>query len=232
MMIACVLARIARALVHRLAEVDPVVEQLVEVALVDRPAALACVTPSASQLPRQHRRRADPDEPLEDRCGRSPPRPLDHAACGPRRRSRAARCRPSTCPCCRDAANLSRMRSPITSRSNWAKESRMFSVSRPIEVVVLNDCVTETKVTPCAVEHLDQLREVHQRARQPVDLVDDDARRSAPPRYRRAAASAPGAPACRRRSRHRRSGRGPAPSPRSAGWRRRPRRPRAGRRAS
>ncbi len=24
----------------------------------------------------------------------------------------------------------------------------MFSVSRPIEVVVLNDCVTETKVTP------------------------------------------------------------------------------------
>jgi hypothetical protein len=24
----------------------------------------------------------------------------------------------------------------------------MFSVSRPIDVVVLNDCVTETKVTP------------------------------------------------------------------------------------
>ena len=50
----------------------------------------------------------------------------------------------------------------------------MFSVSRPIEVVVLNDWVTETKVTPCPVEHLDQLREVHQRARQPVDLVDHD----------------------------------------------------------
>ena len=42
---------------------------------------------------------------------------------------------------------MSRMRSPITSRSNWAKESRMLSVSRPIEVVVLNDCVTLTKVT-------------------------------------------------------------------------------------
>ncbi len=27
-------------------------------------------------------------------------------------------------------------------------DSRMFSVSRPIDVVVLNDCVTETKVTP------------------------------------------------------------------------------------
>ena len=50
----------------------------------------------------------------------------------------------------------------------------MLSVSRPIEVVVLKDWVTETKVTPCAVEHLDQLREVHQRARQPVDLVDHD----------------------------------------------------------
>ena len=50
-------------------------------------------------------------------------------------------------PFLREAANLSRMRSPITSRSNWAKESRMLSVSRPIEVVVLNDCVTLTKVT-------------------------------------------------------------------------------------
>ena len=48
----------------------------------------------------------------------------------------------------------------------------MLSVSRPIEVVVLNDWVTETKVTLYAVEHLDQLGEVHQRARQPVDLVD------------------------------------------------------------
>ncbi len=35
----------------------------------------------------------------------------------------------------------------MTSRSNWAKLSRMLSVSLPIEVVVLNDCVTLTKVT-------------------------------------------------------------------------------------
>jgi hypothetical protein len=48
----------------------------------------------------------------------------------------------------------------------------MLSVSLPIEVVVLNDWVTETKVTP-AVEDFDQLREVHQRARKPVDLVHD-----------------------------------------------------------
>ena len=36
-----VLARIGRALVHRLAHVDPVVEQLVEISLVDQLAALA-----------------------------------------------------------------------------------------------------------------------------------------------------------------------------------------------
>ena len=52
-------------------------------------------------------------------------------------------------PFLRDAATLSRIRSPMTSRSNWAKLSRMFSVSRPMDVVVLKDCVTDTKVTPC-----------------------------------------------------------------------------------
>jgi hypothetical protein len=40
-----------------------------------------------------------------------------------------------------DAAILSRTRSPITSRSNWANDSRMLRVSRPIELVVLNCCV-------------------------------------------------------------------------------------------
>ena len=49
-----------------------------------------------------------------------------------------------------EAATLSRMRSPITSRSNWPKLSRMLSVSRPMDVVVQKFCVTETKVTPCA----------------------------------------------------------------------------------
>jgi hypothetical protein len=39
------------------------------------------------------------------------------------------------------------MRSPVTSRSNWANESRTFSVSRPIELVVLNAWVTLTKLT-------------------------------------------------------------------------------------
>jgi hypothetical protein len=35
---------------------------------------------------------------------------------------------------------LSRTRSPITSRSNWAKESSTLRVSRPMLLVVLNDC--------------------------------------------------------------------------------------------
>gem|GEM_PF-3424972 len=45
-----------------------------------------------------------------------------------------------------EAAILSRMRSPVTSRSNWAKESNALSVSRPMLLVVLNTCVTETKL--------------------------------------------------------------------------------------
>jgi len=49
-----------------------------------------------------------------------------------------------------EAAILSRMRSPVTSRSNWAKESSTLRVSRPIELVVLNCWVTDTKETPRA----------------------------------------------------------------------------------
>src|SRR5947208_12058483 len=48
-----------------------------------------------------------------------------------------------------EAAILSRMRSPMTSRSNCAKDNRTLRVKRPIEVVVLNCCVTETKQAPC-----------------------------------------------------------------------------------
>jgi tetratricopeptide (TPR) repeat protein len=44
----------------------------------------------------------------------------------------------------------SRTRSPITSRSNWAKESSTFKVSRPMLEVVLKDWVTETNETACA----------------------------------------------------------------------------------
>src|SRR2546423_6804547 len=49
-----------------------------------------------------------------------------------------------------EAAILSRMRSPVTSRSNWAKDNNTLSVRRPIELVVLNCCVTETNDTASA----------------------------------------------------------------------------------
>ncbi|SMG63652.1 conserved hypothetical protein [methanotrophic bacterial endosymbiont of Bathymodiolus sp.] len=52
-------------------------------------------------------------------------------------------------PFCLESAILSRMRSPVTSRSNWAKESKMFSVNLPMELVVLNCWVTETNETLC-----------------------------------------------------------------------------------
>jgi hypothetical protein len=45
------------------------------------------------------------------------------------------------------AAILSRIRSPVTSRSNWAKDKRTFRVNRPMLVVVLNAWVTETNDT-------------------------------------------------------------------------------------
>jgi hypothetical protein len=48
-----------------------------------------------------------------------------------------------------EAAILSRTRSPMTSRSNWANESNTFSVSRPMLLVVLKDWVTETNDTEC-----------------------------------------------------------------------------------
>jgi hypothetical protein len=84
---------------------------------------------------------------------------------------------------------LSRMRSPTTSRSNCAKDNKTFRVRRPIEVVVLHCCVTETKDAPLASRIYD-LGKIGERAGQPVDLGDDQCR-PVPRRYRRAAAAAP-----------------------------------------
>src|SRR3954470_6825941 len=73
-----------------------------------------------------------------------------------------------------EAAILSRTRSAVTSRSNWARESSTFKVSLPIEVVVLKAwVVTETKDTPAASKDGDDAGEVGQRSGEPIDLVDD-----------------------------------------------------------
>ena len=69
---------------------------------------------------------------------------------------------------------MSRMRSEVTSRSNWAKDSRTLSVSRPIEVVVLKCLGDRDERHLMGIEQLDQLGEVGQRAGQAIDLVDHD----------------------------------------------------------
>src|SRR5262249_29781888 len=53
-------------------------------------------------------------------------------------------------PLLRVAAILSRVSSAMISRSNWAKLSRTFSTSRPIEVAVLNCWVTAANATWCS----------------------------------------------------------------------------------
>ncbi len=50
---------------------------------------------------------------------------------------------PSHMPFFLEAAILSRMRSPVTSRPNWAIDSGTFSISRPMKLVVLNAWVTD-----------------------------------------------------------------------------------------
>jgi hypothetical protein len=56
---------------------------------------------------------------------------------------------PAHLPLRRVAAILSRVRSEMISRSNWAKLKSTFKTNRPIEVAVLNCWVTETKETRC-----------------------------------------------------------------------------------
>jgi hypothetical protein len=61
-------------------------------------------------------------------------------------------------PLALDTAILSRMRLPAISRSNWAKESSMLSVRRPMEIVVLNCYVTETNEELWVVHVGNQIR--------------------------------------------------------------------------
>src|SRR5437588_13096529 len=70
-----------------------------------------------------------------------------------------------------EAAILSRMRSPMTSRSNCAKDSRTLRVKLPIEVVVLNLLRDRNKGRSPRIEDLDNLGKIGERAGQPVDLV-------------------------------------------------------------
>jgi hypothetical protein len=66
------------------------------------------------------------------------------------------------------------MRSEVTSLSNWAKDRSTLSVSRPIEVVVLNCWVTETNDTSCASKSSTSLAKSASDRDQAIDLVDND----------------------------------------------------------
>src|SRR4051794_37272170 len=59
----------------------------------------------------------------------------------------------------------------MISRSNCAKESRMFNVSRPIEVLVLKSWVTDTKLTPRLSNSDNKRAKSSNRAAQPIDFV-------------------------------------------------------------
>jgi DNA-binding CsgD family transcriptional regulator len=56
---------------------------------------------------------------------------------------------PDHLPLRRAAAILSRVRSAMSSRSNWANDNNTFKTSRPIDVAELKCCVTLTKATGC-----------------------------------------------------------------------------------
>src|SRR5580700_302781 len=72
-----------------------------------------------------------------------------------------------------DAAILSRMRSPVTSRSNWANDSSTLRVRRPMLVVVLKDWVTDTNETSWASNSSTSFSKIRQCTGEPVHLVDD-----------------------------------------------------------
>src|SRR5439155_15269084 len=73
-----------------------------------------------------------------------------------------------------EAPILSRIRSPVTSRSNWAKDNSTLRVSRPIELVVLNCWVTDTNDTPWASKiSTSRAKSASERVSRST-LVDDD----------------------------------------------------------
>ena len=73
-----------------------------------------------------------------------------------------------------EAAILSRIRSPVTSRSNWAKDNRTLRGQSSHAGRCVERLGDRDERHLMGVEQLDQLGEVGERAGQPVDLVDDD----------------------------------------------------------
>src|ERR1700738_2510785 len=76
-------------------------------------------------------------------------------------------------PCFVDAAILSRMRSPVTSRSNWAKDNSTLSVRRPHRARGVELLRHRDERHSLGVEEFDQPGKIGEGAGQPVDLVHD-----------------------------------------------------------
>src|SRR5215471_19125548 len=70
-----------------------------------------------------------------------------------------------------EAAILSRTRSPISSRSNWANDSSTLSVSRPMLEYGVEGLGHRHKRDAVGIEQLDELGEISERTGQPVNLV-------------------------------------------------------------
>jgi hypothetical protein len=77
-------------------------------------------------------------------------------------------------PFLRDAANLSRMRSPMTSRSKWGEGQEDIEREPAHRGGGVERLGYAHKADVLALEGLDELGEIYERARQAVDLVDDN----------------------------------------------------------
>src|SRR5205085_399344 len=73
-----------------------------------------------------------------------------------------------------EAAILSRIRSPVTSRSNWANDNSTLSVRRPHRAGRVELLGHRDERHSLGIEKLDEPGKIGERPRQPVDLVDND----------------------------------------------------------
>ena len=165
-----VLARVGGAFVDGEPEVGPVAQALVEVALVDR-AALGGQDALRPQLPRQHRRRADAQEPLEHRPHHRRIGLVHHqlAVLHDVAERHAAAHPHALLPGRPDlvAHPLGDDLPLELGEGEQDVERQPPHGRRGVEALGDRD-----EGDARTVEHLDELREVHQRPRQPVDLVD------------------------------------------------------------
>ena len=225
---------------HRLAEVDAVVEDLVDRALVDRLArpVLAVLrrprfrrVAGAAQLLRQLGRRADAQEPLEDEPDELGFRLVHHQlAVAHVVAERRGAAHPHALAPRRGELVADALADHLALELGEAEQDVERQPAHRRRRVELLSYAYERNVM--LVEYFDNPCEVGERAAQPVDLVDDDDVDDAALDIAQQPLQRRPLHACRRRNRRRRSGRRRGSSLRASGWRCTPAPPRAGRRGS